>query len=67
MAPNMYLSLVTTAGKSEVLTCIGGWGGGKLYYGALDTATSITWEGPLMTQNETVRALPGRSSGLGVP
>ena len=53
MAPNMYLSLVTTAGKSEVLTCIGGWGGGKLYYGALDTPSSMTWKGPLMVQDET--------------
>ena len=53
MASNMYLSVVTTAGKSEVLTCLGGWGGGKLYYGALDSPTAITWDGPLMTQNGT--------------
>lgn len=47
MAPNMYLSVVITAGKTELLTCIGGWGGGKLYYGALDTPTSITWTDPI--------------------
>lgn len=47
MAANMYLSVVITAGKTELLTCIGGWGGGKLYYGALDTATDITWTGPI--------------------
>ena len=43
----MYLSVVITAGKTELLTCIGGWGGGKLYYGALDTPTSMTWTGPI--------------------
>jgi photosystem II stability/assembly factor-like uncharacterized protein len=53
MAPNMYLSVVTTAGVSEVLTCIGGWGGGKLYYGAFDSPSKITWEGPLMENATT--------------
>jgi hypothetical protein len=59
MAPNMYLSIVTTAGtdgaadKSEVLTCIGGWGKGQLYYGALDSPTDITWTGPISATNAT--------------
>jgi len=47
IAPNSYISLVTTKGKTEVLTCIGGWGGGQLYYGAFDSPTSVTWEGPI--------------------
>ena len=47
MAPNMYLSVVITKGKTEFLTCIGGWSGGKLYYGALDSPTSITWTKPI--------------------
>lgn len=47
IAPNAYISLVTTAGKTELLTCIGGWGGGKLYYAAFETATTATWTGPI--------------------
>jgi len=47
MAPNMYLSVVISAGKTELLTCIGGWGGGKLYYGTLDSPTEITWTDPI--------------------
>ena len=36
-----------TAGKSEVLACFGGWGGGKLYYGAFDSHKKMTWTGPV--------------------
>ena len=53
MASNMYLSVVATAGKSEVVACFGGWGGGKLYYGAFDSATTMTWDGPLMENATT--------------
>ena len=55
IAPNAYLSVVTTAGKSEILTCIGGWGGGKLYYGAVDTPSKITWDGPMMLPTVTLK------------
>ena len=43
MPPNMELSVVITAGKTEVFVCIAG----GIYYGALDTATTITWTGPI--------------------
>ena len=38
---------MTTGGRTEVLTCIGGWGGGKLYYASLDAPTRAKWTGPL--------------------
>jgi hypothetical protein len=53
IAPNAHLSVVTTNGKTEVLTCIGGWGGGVAYYAALDTPTTATWTGPLNMTNGT--------------
>jgi hypothetical protein len=40
---NPTLSIVTTAGKSEVLTCVNK----KLYFGALDSPTSVTWDEPM--------------------
>jgi len=46
MPPNMELSVVITAGKTEVFVCIYG----KLYYGALDTPTTITWTEPIKSQ-----------------
>jgi hypothetical protein len=42
------LSLVTTAGKTELMSCIGG----NLYYGAIDSPTKITWQGPLKFPTE---------------
>jgi hypothetical protein len=65
MAPNMYLSVVSTAGKTELLTCIGGWGGGKLYYGMLDSPTEITWDGPLNISDVQIsswQSFPGKSA-----
>ena len=44
--PNMELSVVITAGKTEVFVCVDG----GVQYGALDTATSITWSGPITSQ-----------------
>ena len=51
IANNAHLSVVTPPGQesSEVLTCVGGWGGGQLYYGKLESPTTATWQGPLMT------------------
>ena len=56
IAPNAYLSVVTDKAKqkTELLTCIGGWGGGKLYYGSIDSPTEITWEGPLNISDTTL-------------
>ena len=55
IASNAHLSVVTPKGakSSEVLTCIGGWGGGQLYYARLDTPTNVTWTGPLVKPNHT--------------
>ena len=51
--------------KTELLTCIGGWGGGKLYYGAIDSPTKITWDGPLNLSDTTIsdwQFFPGKSA-----
>lgn len=55
IASNAHLSLVTPAhsDSSEVLTCIGGWGGGTLHYAQLTSATNATWSGPLTQPNRT--------------
>ena len=51
IAPNAHLSVVINADQTtEVLTCIGGWGGGKLYYATLDSPSNATWTGPLKSQ-----------------
>ena len=49
-APGSYrgLSVVTTAGKSEVFTCANQRGQpAGLFFGAIDSPTSVTWDGPL--------------------
>jgi len=54
IASNAHISVVVNPNqKSEVLTCIGGWGGGKLYYASLDSPTNATWTGPLKSQTQT--------------
>eukprot|EP00038_Savillea_parva_P004159 m.134648 g.134648 ORF g.134648 m.134648 type:complete len:922 (-) comp11396_c0_seq1:189-2954(-) len=53
IAPNAHLSLVETDGVTEVVTCIGGWGGGDLYYAKIESATNATWTGPIKTANQT--------------
>jgi hypothetical protein len=49
-APGSFrgLSVVTTAGKSEVFTCANQEGKpAGLFFGAIDSPTSVTWDGPL--------------------
>jgi len=46
---NQHLSVNLHDGNTEVLTCIGGWGGGDMYYASLDSPTSATWTGPVTT------------------
>jgi hypothetical protein len=53
IASNAHLSVVQTGPKLEVLTCIGGWGGGDMYYASLDSPTSATWTGPITPGNKT--------------
>eukprot|EP00037_Helgoeca_nana_P010803 m.95702 g.95702 ORF g.95702 m.95702 type:complete len:429 (-) comp20431_c0_seq1:1729-3015(-) len=65
IAPNAHLSIVETNGVTEVVTCIGGWGGGELYYARLDSATSATWTGPVSTDKQTFTSwdfFPGQSA-----
>ena len=45
IASNAHLSVVVDKGNTEVVTCIGGWGGGQLYYASLDSPTTATWTG----------------------
>ena len=55
-------------GTTEVLTCVGGWGGGQMYYAALDSPSHATWSGPVTTDNETHtswRFFPGQSDVWG--
>jgi hypothetical protein len=54
IAPNAHLSVVVNNGATEVLTCIGGWGGGQLYYAQIDSPTSATWSQPIKTKNGTL-------------
>jgi len=49
IAPNAHLSVAIHDGLTEVVTCIGGWGGGDLYYASLTSATNATWTGPVKT------------------
>jgi len=54
IAPNGHLSVVINPDQTtEVFTCIGNWGGGKLYYAKVNTPTSATWVGPLGSSTET--------------
>lgn len=65
IAPNAHLSLVETDGVTEVVTCIGGWGGGSLYYARIDTPSNATWTGPITTANQTFTSwdfFPGESA-----
>jgi hypothetical protein len=62
---NQHLSVVTTKGVTEVVTAIGGWGGGQLYYGKLDTPTTMTWTGPITPASQvypTWNDFPGASA-----
>lgn len=55
-APGSYrgLSVVTTAGKSEVFTCANQQGKpAGLFFGAIDSPTNVTWDGPLKQPNVT--------------
>eukprot|EP00935_MAST-01C_sp_MAST-1C-sp1_P002423 g2423.t1 len=54
IAPNAHLSVVIHGGNTEVLTCIGGWGGGQLYYASIDSPSSATWTQPIKTSNGTL-------------
>jgi len=45
--------VATQGGKTELVTCIGGWGGGQMYYGRVDTPTNITWTGPVQLKNNS--------------
>ena len=59
--------MVTPEGakSTEVVTCIGGWGGGTLYYAQLDSPTNATWTGPVATANVTHKTwdfFPGTSA-----
>lgn len=40
-------------GTTEALTCVGGWGGGQLYYAALDSPSKASWRGPVTTEGVT--------------
>eukprot|EP00729_Bicosta_minor_P018866 gene18866-11470_t len=55
IAQNAYISTVTVApGNTEILTCIGGWGGGQLFYGSFDSPTKMKWEGPLTVDKAAI-------------
>ena len=41
IASNAHLSVAVHGGTSEVLTCVGGWGGGQLFYAALDSPSQL--------------------------
>ena len=67
IASNAHLSVAAHGDTTEVLTCIGGWGGGQLYYARLTSPTNATWRGPLMLPNATYKTwdfFPG-VSGVG--
>jgi hypothetical protein len=79
IAPNTHLSVVEVSARSpgglreeqttEVLTCIGGWGGGQLYYASPTSPTNATWTGPLMLPNESYKTwgfFPGTSQVWGM-
>jgi len=54
IASNAHLSVVINPNQqTEVLTCIGGWGGGKLWYASMDSPTNATWTGPLKAADQT--------------
>ena len=68
IANNHHLSVVITDGLTEVVTCIGGWGGGTLYYGSVNTPTDITWVGPIQLMNQSYTTwdlFPGTSQIYG--
>lgn len=68
IASNAHLSVVVHDDETEILTCIGGWGGGQLYYAKLLSPTAAAWEGPLMLPNHTYRHwdfFPGMSEVWG--
>lgn len=53
IANNAHLSVVTHDGLTEVVTCIGGWGGGSLYYAKIHSPTNASWTGPVQLKNNT--------------
>ena len=52
-SPSAELSVVTTGGVTEVVTCMGPWTGGQLWYAKIDSATNATWDGPKALPNHT--------------
>jgi len=68
IANNAHLSVVTHDGHTEVVTCVGGWGGGSLYYGLLVNETNATWTGPVQLKNDSYKTwgfFPGTSEIYG--
>lgn len=70
IALNDHLSVVVTqltplVTKTEVLTCIGGWGGGGLYYASLDSPTRATWTGPLPDPSNLTAPLDCANAAVG--
>ena len=46
---NQHLSVIVHDGNTEVLTVVGGWGGGDMYYGNIVNETYAKWTGPVTT------------------
>jgi len=46
---NQHLSVIVQDGNTEVLTVVGGWGGGDMYYGNIVNETYAKWTGPVTT------------------
>ena len=68
IASNAHLSVAVHDGTTEVLTCVGGWGGGQLYYATLDSPSKATWSGPVTTDSVTHPSwdfFPGQSAIFG--
>ena len=68
IASNQHLSVAVHDGTTEVLTSIGGWGGGTLWYLSVDSPSDGTWTGPITTQNKTYDSwgfFPGTSQMYG--
>merc|ERR1711865_1097800 len=54
IASNAHISIVINPNQqTEFFTCIGGWGGGKLWYASIDTPTNATWTGPLKAADQS--------------
>jgi len=46
---NQHLSVIVQDGNTEVLTVVGGWSGGDMYYGNIVNETYAKWTGPVTT------------------